>query len=103
MTETASEQPPEVPAEASVQAPRAAPPEVASAEGTPVAIWILYVLGILSAVVLAGSLLVVVIEAFASGRNGVDVHVSTASLTIWLALIAAAAGMFAWRRWGRGR
>ena len=102
MIETASEQPPEAPVEAPSEAPRAAPPEVASAEGTPVAVWILYVLGILSAVVLAGSLLVVVIEAVASGGNGVDVHVSAASLTIWLALIAVAAGMFVWRRWGRG-
>ena len=97
---TASEQPPEAPAD---DRPQASPATVAGHEGTPVAVRILYVLGILSAVVLGGSLLVVAIEAVGSGGNGVDVHVSTAALAIWLALIAAAGGTFAWRRWGRGK
>jgi hypothetical protein len=83
--------------------PSAAPAQVASAEGTSTGIWILYALGILAALVLAGSLVVVAIESAGSGGNGVDLHVSTLALAIWLALIIAAGGTFVWRRWGRAK
>lgn len=72
-------------------------------ERTPVAIWILYVLGILSGLVLVGSGLVVAIESVASRGNGVDLHVSTAALAVWLVLALAAGATFVWRRWGRGQ
>ncbi len=97
---TASEQPPEAQAHAR---PRPASAAIAGGEGTAVAIRLLYLLGILSAVVLAGSLIVIAIEAVASGGNGVEVHVSTPALVAWVALIAAAAGTFVWRRRGRGK
>ena len=97
MTETtASEKPPDAADDAKSPA---APEKVASAP-TPVGIWVLYGLGVISAAVVLGSLLVVAIEALGSG-SGVDLHVSTAALVIWLALVVVAAGTFAWRRWGR--
>ena len=98
MDTTAGEMPPEAKDEA--EAPRALASQAASPGGTPVPIWTLYGLGILSAVVLAASVLVVAIESAGSGGDGVDLHVSTPALAIWLALVIAG-GTFVWRRRGR--
>ena len=70
--------------------------------GTPVALWILYVLGILATVVLAASLVFVVLAYLTSGGGGgFGLDVSTPALVLWLGLAIAAGGTFVWRRFRR--
>jgi hypothetical protein len=104
MTETTPETP-ETPAEEPVEA-AAAPkqePKAKSQVGTPVWVWAVYVLGGLAATVFAGSLAFVAIGYLTEGSGGAGVDVSIPALVVWLALAIAAAGTFAWRRWGGTR
>jgi hypothetical protein len=90
--------------ESTPDAPVGVAPEGAStAVGTPVAVWIVYVLGILAGAILVASLLFVTFAWTVGGGSGFGVNVSTSALVVWLALGIAAGATFAWRRWGRSR
>jgi hypothetical protein len=71
--------------------------------GTPAALWILYALGIIAAVVLAASLIFVVLAYLTSGDSGFGLDVSTPALVLWLGLAITAGGTFVWRRYGSNR
>jgi hypothetical protein len=72
----------------------------AKSSGTPIALWALYVLGLVAATVLVASLLFVAFAYAVTGNGGTGVDVSVPALVIWLGLVIAAGGTFAWRRWG---
>jgi hypothetical protein len=107
MSETTSEQPPsehepaEHPPQESdaVAAPSVEPTTAPS--GTPIAVMLLYVLGLIAATVLFGSLVFVGLAYAASGGGGFGVNVSVRAFVIWIGLIVAAGGTYVWRRWGR--
>jgi len=95
VTETsAAERPPQATPEVVEETPSAVP-------GTPVGVWIVYVLGLLGAVVFAASLLFVALAYATSGGGGTGINVSMPALVLWLAVTVAAAGTFLWRRYGR--
>jgi len=79
-------------------------PEVESARtetasvGTPILVWIVYILGSIAAVVLAASVVFVVLAYATSGGGGFGVAVSVPSLVVCLALVAVALATYLWRR-----
>jgi predicted lipid-binding transport protein (Tim44 family) len=98
---TTPQTPPEEPAKAaSVPKPE---PKPEAPSGTPVWVWAVYVLGGLAATVFAGSLAFVAVGYATEGSGGAGVDISIPALVVWLALVIAAAGTFAWRRWGGQR
>ena len=69
--------------------------------GTPIAVWVVYVLGIVAATVLAASLLFVVVAYATTGSGGFGLDVSVPPLVVWL--VIAAGGTWVWRRFGAAR
>jgi hypothetical protein len=70
---------------------------------TPVAVWIVYALGLLAAFVFVVSLAVVGVAYATTGDGGFGLDVSITAFVIWLLLAVAAAVTFIWRRFGAGR
>jgi uncharacterized RDD family membrane protein YckC len=70
---------------------------------TPVAVWIVYALGLLAAFVFLLSLAVVAIAWSTTGDGGFGLDVSFTAFVVWLALAVAAAVTFIWRRFGASR
>ena len=71
--------------------------------GRPIAVWIVYVLGIVAATVLAASLLFVVVAYATTGSGGFGLDVSVPALVVWLGIVIAAGGTWVWRRFGAAR
>jgi hypothetical protein len=69
--------------------------------GTPILVWILYVLGILAATVLVASLVFVGFAYATSGSGAVGLNVSVPALLLWLCLVLASGATFLWRRSGK--
>ena len=87
--------------------PNAAPETVEEASparlGTPIGVWVLYVLGLVAATVLVASLAFVGLAYATSGSGEVGLHVSLPALLLWLCLVLAASTTFLWRRSERSR
>jgi hypothetical protein len=66
--------------------------------GTRIAIWVLYVLGLLAAFVFVASAAFVAIAYATTGDGGFGLDVSLPALVVWAALLIAAAGTWLWRR-----
>jgi len=71
--------------------------------GTPIAVRVVYVLGIVAATVLAASLLFVVVAYATTGSGGFGLDVSVPALVVWLGIVIAAGGTWVWRRFGAAR
>ena len=89
------------PPDSSAERATAAAAESRRQARTPIAVWVLYVLGILGAVILTTSLLFAVVVA-AADDTGLDFEISAAFL-VWLALVVVAASTWVIRRFGSPR
>jgi hypothetical protein len=76
-------------------------PDPTPTGGTPILVWLVYGLGILSATVLVGTALFAVGALIASDDDtGLDWNVSIPAILLWGGLIVAAACTWLWRRGG---
>lgn len=69
--------------------------------GTPILVWVVYVLGILAATIFVLSVLLVLGAYLASDEVPVGFDVSVPAVILWGALVALAAGTWVWRRRAR--
>ena len=93
---SSSERPPDASSETATE--RAAE-ALSDTRRTPIAIWILYILGILAAVVVVTSLLFAIVVA-AADDTGFDFEFASLPFIVWGGLAMAALVTWLWRRGG---
>jgi hypothetical protein len=76
-------------------------PKKTPAAGTPIWVWVVYVLGILAAAIFAFSLLFTLGALLLSDDVPVTYDISTPAIILWGGLILAAVATWIVRRWQR--